>query len=438
MKISNVFSSMTELNVQKNEKVKYRIWTPSDSKCGVVVYAYEFGEQLEDAQVKQVAEKISKENNIAVLVIEYSGTEMKRSDDLLIKLQKRIPQFLDSIKVYTSDSILQLIENGRYQDAINELFYALPVNYPVNIDTIIPLYGGPELYCDYGLAPALDIIGTIEDVAKEYPDIDWNDCIGFGSGYGGYLIDLCERLSPGLFSMIVNARGYIAPTSTELFCNMTEWESGVHRKTQKNKIGKLPIHLVDFQGWTSNFDHEFHFKPQCFDIRNLANEHIIKTSAADKNTLRILIDYSTSDEVYLENKKAYISMLHSQGFNVNHFVIDEEDTSISYLIHKDSNIMMDYAKLFKHHYEKYSRRNIKSRMGFKLLWFAVYGGVYIFYHSNSNLVYRYLTELDFDNDENKELYSMISEHENKEDIMNYILEPIRNISEKYQELLKSN
>jgi hypothetical protein len=435
MKVSNVTSAMTGLNIQKNEKVKYRIWTSPNSNSGVVIYAYDFGEQLEDAQVKQVAEKISKENNIAVLVIEYSGTEMKRSDDLLIKLQERIPQFLDNIKEYTSDSIRELIENGRYQDAINELFYALPVQYPVNIDTIIPLYGGPELYCDYGLAPALDIISTIEDVAKEYPDIDWNDSIGFGSGYGGYLIDLCERLSPGLFSMILNTRGYVAPTSKELFCNMTEWENGFHRKTQINKIGKLPIHLVDFQGWTSNPSHNFHFKPQHFDIRNLANEFIIKTSAADKNTLRIMLDFSNSDKVYLERKKEYVSMLVNQGFNISHVIIDEKDASISYLVQKDSSTVMDYAKFFKYYYEKFSSRNIKLRKRFNLLWFPVNGGAYIFYHSNSNMMYRYLTELDFDKDENRDIFAMIMTNEDKDLIIDSIINPIISKSKEYEDLM---
>ena len=435
MKVSNVPVAMTELNIQKDDRVRYRIWTPSSSSSGVVVYAYDFGEQLEDNQVKQVAEKISKENNVAVLVIEYSGTELKRSDDLLKKLQERLPRFLDNIKDYTTDSIRQLIENRRYQDVINELFYALPVQYPVNIDTIIPLYGGPELYCDYGLAPALDIINTIEDVAKDYPDLDWNDCIGFGSGYGGYLIDLCERLSPGIFSIIMNVTGQIAPTSTELFCNMTEWENGLHRKTQVKSIGKLPINLVDYQGWTSNPSHEFYFKPQHFDIRNLANENIIRTSPSDKNTIRILIEYSTGDPIYLEHKKLYVRMLLNQGFNVRQIILNEKDTSISYLIHKDNKVVVDYPALFKYYYDKYSNRNIKPRNRYNLIWFPVYEGLYVFYYSDSHLVYRYLTNSNFEKDENKEIYEMIANHGEKDEIIKSMNSPIKSKSIEYEKLM---
>jgi hypothetical protein len=424
---------MTELNIQSNEKVKYRIWTPSDSKSGVVVYAYEFGEQLEDKQVQQVAETISKQNNLAVLVVEYSGTKMKRSDDLLKKLEDKLPQFLDNVKEYTSDSIRQLIENKRYQDAINELFYALPASYPLNLKTIIPLYGGPEEYSDYGLAPALDIINTIDDVAKEYPDLNWNDCIGFGFGYGGYLIDLCERLSPGLFSLILNARGYVAPTSTELFCNMTEWENGIFRKTQVNKIGKLPIYLVDFQGWTTNPSHSFYFAPQHFDIRNLANEYLIKTSKFCKNTLRVVIDFSSSDEAFLESKKGYIDILINQEFKVEYYILDEED--VPFFVQKENTRLIDHAKIFGYYYKKHSNRNINQRKPFKFLWFAVYGGVYVFYHYNRRLVYKYITELDLEKDENKEIEAMIMEHEDKDEIMNYIFEPMSNESNKYKELM---
>jgi hypothetical protein len=438
MRISNVSSSMTELNIQSNEKVKYRIWTPSDSKSGVVVYAYEFGEQLDDKQVQQVAETISKQNNLAVLVIEYSGTKMKRSDDLLKKLEDKLPQFLDNVKEYTSDSIRQLIENKRYQDAINELFYALPASYPLNLKTIIPLYGGPEEYSDYGLAPALDIINTIDDVANEYPDLNWNDCIGFGFGYGGYLIDLCERLSPGLFSLILNARGYVAPTATELFCNMTEWENGIFRITQANKIGKLPIHLVDFQGWTTNPSHCFHFAPQHFDIRNLANDHLIKTNLADKDTLRVVVDFSNSDEEYLESKREYIHMLLNQGYKVDYSVLDEKDVSLYNLLQNDNKTILDHAKFFNYIYKKQLDRNIKQSERLKPLWFPVYGGVYIFYHANSKLIYKYITMMNFDKDENKEIHAMVMADDCKDQIIDSIVNPISNSSEKYMDMLKLN
>lgn len=211
-----------------------------------------------------------------------------------------------------------MIENGLYQDAINELYYSY-VPYPVNKDTIIPLYGNEYLYNDFGVTPSLDIIYAIYNLKKIYKDWNWNDLIGLGKGYGAYLLEMTERLSPGTFSLTINISSILYPKVEDLFYNLTEWENGKYKGAYIKNIGNFPLYLVDYQGWTTHKNHKNCFQPYHFDIRDLTNDNILNTIYSVKNTPRIFIDFYFENKLHLQDKMEYINKLIEYNYSLEYF-----------------------------------------------------------------------------------------------------------------------
>lgn len=428
-------ASEYELSIERKGNIRCKVWEANKENSSIVVFAYGYGENIDNEEIESLANNINKSQDVAVIVVEYAGTDLKYSDDLLQKLEERLPRLLDNIIEYVPESIKELIKQKQYQDAINALYFNAYVNYPITKDTVISLYGDENNYNDFGLAPALDIIYSMIKLKKIYTRWNWNDCIGYGKDYGAYLIEMVERIQPGTFSMILNVQGDLMPKKEDLFYNYIEWEKGGQKNAYIKKVGRFPIYLVDVQGWTTDKNHPNHFKPWHFDIRNLLNENIIKSNYNLRETPRIYVDLYNLNKEYLIERKKFIDILIEQGYSVEYFLVEEKDIE-NYIFSKDNNsINISLEKLFSFYFNQYLRENNRESIDEDIIWYPVCGGVYVIYEKEGLPAVKFLSKTNMNYEENKDIYEIIKRFNGFKQILEYIENPIEKIDDKYLNLI---
>lgn len=419
--------------LKNNRRVaKCRVWEPNADNPSVVVLEYAYGANINDEKLEKLGQYICKKHNMAVMVVEYGGTTLKYSDDLVSKLEKLLPKFLNNISAFLNEKYKIMIKEGRYQDVINELYFYRFANYPVYKDTLIPLYGDDEEYQDYGLTPAMDILYGIQYAKEIYPDWNWKDCVGYGKGYGAYLIQMAEKLSPNTFSAILSLEGKFNLEKMDLFCNMTEWEYGKQKNFIMKSIGRFPIYLVEKFGWTTNQEHENAFKPWHYDIRNIKNKDHLAKEGNNRNTPYIFVDIMNEQD-FIDIRKDYIDTLIENNYSLECWVIDENEVD-GKIVKKDENgLWVDEKNLFTHYINKYPNRNVyKEKNNF--IYYYVNSGVYIIYDLSGYPKVQFINNDNFNKVQNT-INNIDEVTYVSENVKKYLEKPINRISEEYTKLV---
>jgi hypothetical protein len=434
-----------ELPIERRKKMKCKVWEADYPHPSVVVIEYDFGKDLNDKELQELAEHIVACHQMSVVAVEYAETEVKFSPDLLSRLESYLPNHLKNISQYLSSRHQQLIEQGAFQAVINDLQFNPFVNYPLNEETVIPLYGNENTYTDFGVAAGLDILYGVNTLREIYPDWKWNDCIGLGSGYGAYILQMAEKLCPNTFSMLICHQSLIKPNATALFTNATEFKYGSKKNAYVKYIGKFPLYLNEVQGWTTANGHSFYFEPRHFDLRNLGNS--LHLSMGEKRTPLIFVEEVTNDQLHLEEKIAYVEKLIDYNYSVELFIADENDVDNKMIFKRGSDIAIDLKELFDYYLALGYQRNMELNQDKGLNFFPVNGGVYILYNLSGLPKLQFIPSLNEKSNEsgmkyleklfnnNRELYELLNNYDNIDKILFYIENPISQIDDDYKALL---
>lgn len=416
--------------LKNNERTaKCRVWQPKKDNPSIVILEYNYGININDKNLEELAEYICNKHSMAVISVEYGGTELKYSEDLLANLENLLPSFLDNVSPFLREKYQGLIKERRYQETINALYFDGFVNYPVYKDTIIALYGSEDEYQDYGLTPALDILYSIQFIKEKYPQWNWDDCIGYGKGYGAYLIQMAEKLKPNTFSFILNLDSKLDIEKMDLFCNMTEWEHGQQENFITNSIGRFPIYLVDKFGWTTNQEHENAFKPWHYDIRNIKNKEHIAKEENNRNTPYIFVDIMKEKD-FIDTRKDYIDTLIENNYSLECWVIDENEVDGKIVRRQKDSISVDEKCLFTHYIMKYPNRNIYKE---KLdeVWYVVNNGAYVVYNLNE------CPKIEFVNKNNQDEFKDYVNIDKFEGIKEYLKNLLSKKCDDYEKLISN-
>jgi len=431
-----------ELPIERKKNVRCKVWKADVSNPSVVMLEYDFGKDLDDVELQIFAEHIVKNHHMSVIAVEYAETEIKFSRDLLSKLESYLPNHLKKISQYLSSRHQELIEKGAFQTVLNDLQFNPFVRYPLNEETVIPLYGNEHTYTDFGVAAALDVLYGIRMLKDVYPNWKWHDCIGVGTGYGAYILQMAEKLVPNTFSMLICYQSLVKPNEFDLFTNATEWQHGNKRNVYTKYIGKFPLYLNEVQGWTTAKDHPFFFEPRHFDLRNLGNS--LHLSMGEKQTPLIFIEEATSDKLYLEEKVAYIEKLVNYNYPFELFIADEQDVDNQIVFKKDGKITVDLQKAFEYYLTMGYERNTKKSEDKMVKWFPVNSGVYTLVSSSKYPKLHFIPSLssdEMDKDieahlkEYVEDYDLLSNDLNFHEISFYVKSPMSVIDEVYKALI---
>lgn len=428
-----------ELPIERKSNITCKVWEADHPSPSVVLIEYDFGKDLDDKELNTFAEDIVSKYQMSVVSIEYAETKIKKSPDLLSKLESYLPEHLRTISTHLSDRHKELINIGAFQDVINDLQFNPYHSIPANKNTIIPLYGDEHSYTDFGVVASLDILFGINELRKKYSSWLWNDCIGVGSGYGAYVLQLAEKFVPNTFSLIIGKNSMIKPVAADIFTNGTELVNGKHQFFYKKSIGEFPLYLNEVQGWTSDKNHSFFFEQRHFDIRNLEND--VHLQRSKKETPLIFIE-----EVRpygLEEKINFVEKLINNNFPVELLVADEEEIDGVAVYKEAGNIVVNLERIFDQYMTSNYSRNIKDiHEEIEVKLYPVYNGVYILssFLSKPNLVF--IPANDQLTKENEleyigEYFNDLNNIDKKimEELFQYIKKPLLAVDEDYLKLI---
>lgn len=135
--------------------------------------------------------------NVVTVQCDYFGSQfMQNTNKITLK------GGYSSLANIFSDEEIKQVENN-FAD-----FLPLLVNKKVDFPVIAELDESTDEFVDMGYMQAIDIITAIEAIQiilkENWLDYDENRVIGFGQSQGAYLLHLCNRLAPHLFSQIID------------------------------------------------------------------------------------------------------------------------------------------------------------------------------------------------------------------------------------------
>lgn len=378
-----------ELGIERKSLLNFFL-TYDDSKSieAIVCIIPGLGGDANYSYKEHLAQSIALNLNVAVLSVNYhcianrspSGakTILDDIDKLIFRTSCEAIGFKLEKDFETKSEDTQYIDN-----IVNslDLFIALgKVNGKFSSDfklnlhfTLQPPNGD---YQNFGLMSAIDVINAILHV-KANPPFNYNDdrwggvpCILVGSSHGGYIANLCAKISPWIIDGVVDNSSWNVTSKTTSDPLDVVWEIGYGREidytkfvgTQDTTNKNLILSYTCKTKWTSNSTSPYFCSKSRLDIRDVNYpKHLYIQSRSNKP---IYIGYhSINDHIanyydkskFYENLKLFkfdsnLTLIKDQNQvdgkfikNLNHGM----DMSIKTLILKEVPTILDKLKTLK-------------------------------------------------------------------------------------------
>lgn len=174
----------------------------TDKDTGIIVLVPGFGANIDSNVYKKMRETFADTYNCVTIQCEYFGSKFMQVD---------YPIFfdMDNLKSAIPEEVYKKIQED------NTKFYELLSKLPVKLEAQASLDENVKEFADLGFMQAIDILTAIEmiKIVLRENSLDFNTkrVIGYGHSHGAYLLLLCNRLAPHLFSYIIDNSAWISP-----------------------------------------------------------------------------------------------------------------------------------------------------------------------------------------------------------------------------------
>lgn len=184
-------------------RIEYSIPSDGTNKdTGILVLVPGFGANINSNIYIKMRETFADMHNCVTVQCEYFGSKFMQID---------YPLFFDT------ENLKSIIPKGIYKEiqVDNTRFYELLSKLPIKLEAEASLDENMHEFVDLGFMQAIDIITAIEmiKIVLKENNLKFNNrrVIGYGHSHGAYLLLLCNRLAPHLFSYIFDNSAWISP-----------------------------------------------------------------------------------------------------------------------------------------------------------------------------------------------------------------------------------
>lgn len=175
-----------------------------NENTGLLMFVPGFGGHIDSNVYKKMRDQFSDKYNLVTVQCHYFGSDFMQSSDNY-RLRNSFSEIahhftVDELRLLKQD-ISQLIPIFSTKASVLSL-----QSNQVETD---------ELFVDMGFMQAIDIITSIEVVKsifkQEGRQLNSKKIVGFGQSHGSFLLHLCNRLAPHLFSIILDNAAWVIP-----------------------------------------------------------------------------------------------------------------------------------------------------------------------------------------------------------------------------------
>ncbi|QOV10522.1 DUF2920 family protein [Viridibacillus arvi] len=178
--------------------------TGTNSDTGLLIIVPGFGAHIDSNVYKKMRQQFANQYNLITVQCDYFGSEFMQSVENF-----KFKENLNEMSHYFNEKELNVIKKNETQIMPILLGKDTVVNVLATINESL------EHFNDMGLMQAIDVITAIEamKILLHENDVEFNEkkIIGYGHSQGAYLLHLCNRLVPHVFSTIIDNSAWVAP-----------------------------------------------------------------------------------------------------------------------------------------------------------------------------------------------------------------------------------
>ncbi|WP_102692916.1 DUF2920 family protein [Rummeliibacillus pycnus] len=329
----NIYNGSTGRNL----RIDYSL--PSQgvtAETGLLLLVPGYGGNIDSNVYKKMRDVFADQYNLVTVQCTYFGDSfMQNVETFTFSNNDQFAQ-----EYLTKDEQIKVQENP-----------ALLIKYLSNFSIKFPLTATInetlDEFNDMGFMQAIDLITSIDAVKiilrENHLPFDEQKVLGYGHSHGAYLLHLCNRLEPSLFTAIIDNSAWLEPVY--LTSNRYLFKS----------YGKMILQI--------KFDY-------------LAKEILLDKKALNLNTIyknfdnqaEILVFQGTNDNQIDYKEKEIIT---SKVNNTSFILIDEKDVDNNIFYSNQHGLDADFLKLFNLAYSKLEmKKNLTVRKKFDKLKFS--------------------------------------------------------------------
>lgn len=315
--------------------------------------------------------------------------------------------YLDDIDKLILDTSLKAI-NLKHINAFDINSYEMLNNTFINIDqeieklkinkkldqnyklkTHVSFLPSKNEYQNFGIMQAMDILNAIFYIKENSPFKIMGGGIKtilFGNSYGGYLANLCAKISPWSIDFILDNSSFV-DFFGDIFrligfgkeIDFTRYHGTYNDTLFKN----IFLYLSDKTYWTSNKFSTNYFSNARKIIREPLNKEHIKTQSLYPNPKYILYHSVFDERSPFENKKIFVEFLKSLNFKVDFYDISQIDGK--YIKNLNHGLGLSTKLFFKLHLPQILKEPLQDKSCKKEISYKSDDLIYTFKEENNQV-----------------------------------------------------
>ncbi|EAI0925095.1 DUF2920 family protein [Campylobacter lari] len=376
-----------ELGIKRESKLEYRI-TYDDSKQmkAIVCIISGFGDDANSDYRRHLAETICNNFDVIVLSVEYhcigsrlnNGAKIVFDDIDEFILEHSCKAFGIKWKDFSYDDLKYIDQQ------MIELKSTNKIRNQNKIQLSATLKPTKNEYQNFGIMQAIDISNAILHVEKNMGG--GIPVILVGSSHGGYLANLCAKISPWIVDGIIDNSSYaLTPLVYLGFAKEIDYTKNCEFYINYSK--NIDLFLFTKSFWTSNQYSSCYFSNARKSIRDILNYEHLKLQSSYRK-----IPYISYHSIYdtiapFKDKKELYGFLDKLGFDVYLYEINCEKQIDGRLI-KDLNhgLGMSIKTLTKKHLPQILQKSLKDKTCKKEISYKCDDLVYAFKEDNNQII----------------------------------------------------
>lgn len=376
-----------ELNIKRESKLEYRI-TYDDSKQmkAIVCIISGFGDDANSDYRRHLAETICSNFDVIILSVEYHCIGSRLNNGAKIVFDN-IDEFIleHSCKAFGVKWKDFAYDDLKYIDQqMIELKSTNKIHNQSKIQLSATLKPTKNEYQNFGIMQAIDISNAILHVEKNMGG--GIPVILIGSSHGGYLANLCAKISPWVVDAIIDNSSYaLAPLSYLGFAKEIDYTKNC--EFYINYSENIDLFLFTKSFWTSNQYSPCYFSNARKNIRDILSYEHLKLQSSYKK-----IPYISYHSIYdtiapFKDKKELYGFLNQLGFNACLYEINCEKQIDGRLIKNlNHGLGMSIKTLVKKHLPQILQESLKDKTYKKEISYKCDDLIYTFIEQNDQIV----------------------------------------------------
>ncbi|TXE85101.1 DUF2920 family protein [Campylobacter peloridis] len=388
-----------ELNIERESLLDFKLTYDDNKKIKAIICIIPGGAENMNDYV-YVDDFLARNYDVAVINVNYHcignrphlGSSFYLDDIDKIILKNNLNEInINNVDVFNINTYEDLNNTFLHIDALlDELKYTNMLNKNYKLQAHVSFLPDKDEYQNFGIMQAQDILNALLYI-KSNPPFELNGggikVIMFGNSYGGYLANLCAKISPWNIDYIMDNSSFV-----DFFGDIfrligfgKEIDYRRYHGTYNDTLFKnIFLYLSDKTHWSANVSSKNYFSNARKIIREPFNKEHLKIQSLYKNPKYIFYHSMLDDRSPFENKQKFVNTLKELNFDVEFNAISNVDGK--FIKNLKHGLGLSTKLFFKKHLNAILNEDIKDKTCEKEISYKCDDLIYTFKEENEQII----------------------------------------------------